>query len=161
MRLELTMMLAYRHCFAILLRNPSEWCLFGFMDASPQWAGRELFAANLELVQYSGGRRTVTRFLLPLVNLGSAYRIVVGKTWAFLWMPLLMGGPDFWAMRTVLERLRSLTTDRGGEFRVRDVKDSLIGFFRAVGAHVPRRALVQQYLFPRCLAPAGRHHIFD
>ena len=76
-------------------------------------------------------------------------------------MLVLVIGPDFRAMRGVLERARSLTTDIGGEFLVRDVHDCRIGFFKAIHAHVPRNAVVQNRLFPMCVASAGWHHVFD
>ena len=155
------MMLAYRQYFKMLLESGEDFAIFVFMDASPQWRGRELYAASIDLIRYSGDVREVHHMLLPLLNLGSHHRTVAGKTWALLWMLILIVGPEYWSLRGILRRIRSFTTDLGGEFLVRDVKDSLIGFMRAVGARVPRKAVVEDWLFPMCLAAVGWHHCMD
>ena len=64
-------------------------------------------------------------------------------------------------LRSVLERIRSFTTDLGTEFLVRDVGDFLIPFMRCIGARVPVAARQHRFLFPFALAAAGWHHIMD
>ncbi len=64
-------------------------------------------------------------------------------------------------LRSVLERIRSFTTDLGTGFLVRDVGDFLIPFMRCIGARVPVAARQQRFLFPFALVAAGWHHIMD
>ena len=84
----------------------------------PNGWGRELFASSLDFVRFSGGSRELVRILLPLVNLGSDYRTVAGKTLAFLWQLVLVVGPCYRSLRGVLQRLRSFTTGLGGGVHV-------------------------------------------
>ena len=155
------MMLAYRQWFRILVDSSDDWSLFAYTDASPQWRGRELFASSLDFIRFSGGSREMVRIQLPLVNIGSEYRTVAGKTFAFLWQLVLVVGPCYRSLRAVLQRIRSFTTDLGGEFMLRDVNDCLIGFLRSLSAVVPRSARVEAFLFPHCLAAVGWHHVMD
>ena len=154
-------MLAFRLWFQNLLSSGVPWFLFVYMDASPQWRGRELFAASIDVVRIVDGERLYSRHLLPLINLGTAYRSAYGKTWAFLWMLVLVGGGKYSMLRSVLESIRSFTTDLGTEFLVRDFGDFLIPFMRCTGARVPVAARQQRFLFPFALAAAGWHHIMD
>ena len=160
-RFDITMMLAYRQWFRLLVDSSDDWSLFAYTDASPQWRGRELFASSLDFIRFSGGSRELVRILLPLVNIGSEYRTVAGKTFAFLWQLVLVVGPCYRSLRAVLQRIRSFTTDLGGEFMLRDVNDCLIGFLRSLSAVVPRSARVEAFLFPHCLAAVGWHHVMD
>ena len=64
-------------------------------------------------------------------------------------------------LRSVLERIRSFTTDLGTEFLVRDVGDFLIPFMRCIGARVLVAARQHRFLFPFALAAAGWHRIMD
>ena len=63
-------------------------------------------------------------------------------------MLVLVCGGNYKMLRSVLERIRSFTTDLGTEFLVRDVGDFLIPFMRCIGARVPVAARQQRFLFP-------------
>ena len=161
LQLDLMAMLTFRHWFRTLVDSGSDsWCLYLHMDASPQWRGRELFAATVDIVRI-GDEKPYSRHLLPLVNLGAAFRTVQGKAWALLWMITLVVGPEYNLLRVFLGKVRSITTDLGGEFLVRDLGDTLIPFLHAIKGRVPRDALQQQFLFPVAIASPGWHHIFD
>ncbi len=135
-RFDIALLLAFRLWFRKLLSSGEPWLLFVYMDASPQWRGRELFVASIDVVRIVDGERLCSRHLLPLINLGTSYRSAYGKTWAFLWMLVLVCGGQYNMLRSVPERIRSFTTDLGTEFLVRDVGDFLIPFMRCFGCLV-------------------------
>ena len=94
-RFDIALMLAFRLWFQNLISSGVPFFLFVYMDASPQWRGRELFAASIDVVRIVDGERLYSRHLLPLINLGTAYRSSYGKTWAFLWMLVLVCGGKY------------------------------------------------------------------
>ena len=114
-----------------------------------------MFAATLDIIRHSSAGSKNSRHLLPLINLGSHFRTVAGKTWALLYMLTLVVGPSFNALLFVLGRVRSITTDLGGELMVRDASDCLLGFMKDIGATIPAGARPEQVLFPIALAAPG------
>ena len=159
-RFDMMMMLAFRFWLADLIASEEKWALYVYMDASPQWRGRELYAATIDVVRPDNAKK-YSRHLLPIINLGVGYRSVLGKGWALLWMLALITGPKYENMRAVLKHIRSITTDLGAEFAVRDLPDCLIGFLRSLGSLTPAAASREEFLFPLCLAAPGWHHLFD
>ena len=64
-RLDLTVVLAWRQFFNILVSSGASWSVYVWMDASPQWRGRELFAASFDLCWVADGVRHCWRRLFP------------------------------------------------------------------------------------------------
>ena len=158
-RMDMMAMMMYRFMFKELAASEEQWCLYVFMDASPQWRGTELFAASIDVSRADSAH--ISRHLLPLLNLGSCFRTVRGKAWAFLKMLALIIGPEYDTLRTVLRNIRSITSDLGHEFAVRDLPDLLIPFLQDLGARVPAKKTKERWLLPLCIAAPGWHHLFD
>ena len=79
LRLDVVAMLAWRHWLAQLMQSGKEWSVYVWMDASPQWRGKELFAASFDLIVVEGDERNLYRRLFPLINIGPGYRGIYGK----------------------------------------------------------------------------------
>ena len=62
----------------------------------------------------------------------------MGRCGLFLWIVLLLVGPRLASLRTFLEHVRSITTDMGTEFGVRESADVLPTFLQAFGVRCPR-----------------------
>ena len=160
-RLDLVAMLAFRFGIRTLLLSGIEFALFVFIDASPQWRGRELYGGTLDIVVYREEGPSYSRHLLPVLNLGTLYRTTYGKTVGLLWMLVLMIGPDYSTLRSVLMRIRALATDLGVAFRIRDSPDFLVPYLRSLGARLPHFAQPERWLLPNAVSAPGWHHIFD
>ena len=100
-----------------LLPSGIEFALFVLIDASPQWRGRELYGGTLDLFVHLEEGPSYSRHLLPVLNLGTLYITAFGKSVGLLWMLVLMIGPDYSTRRSVLMRIRALTTDLGGRIQ--------------------------------------------
>ena len=160
-RFDMVAMLCWRYYFDVLIETSQTWFLYLFMDASPQWRGRDLFAVTFDLVVVCEGSRKYTRVLMPIINLGANYKTVIGKAWGFLWVLQLMIGPRYDRLKETLGRVISITTDLGTEFGIRDLSDCLHDFMISIGASVPRALKPSRWLFPLGLSCPGWHHIWD
>ena len=69
--------------------------------------------------------------------------------------------PNYGRLREVHARIRSVTSDLGGEFHIRDAPDLLVPYLQAKGVRLPPFEAPQQWLLPSALASPGWHHMFD
>ena len=97
-----------------------------------------MFVASLDAIVWNGpDDLEYHRFLRPVINLGTGHRNVIRKCFALLWMLCLIVGPDIAKLRAVLSRIRSLTTDLGGEFKMINLSEMVLPFLRSIGARPP------------------------
>ena len=136
--------------------------LYLYSDGSPQWRGVELLASSIDVrIPMAGGEILRHRRLLPAISINMSMFGVKGKTITLLWQLWLMFGPSYANMRAVLARIRSLTLDFGTEHRMVDSPDILPAFFRMIGADLPPRYVLQDFLFVRALLQPGMRHSVD
>ena len=62
------MILAWMRWLDQLMRSGKEWSVYVWMDVSPQWRGKQLFAASFDLIVVDGDERSLHRRLFPLIN---------------------------------------------------------------------------------------------
>ena len=132
-----------------------------FVDASPQWRGRELYAASFDMMGIVGTALFWQRRLFTQIAISRCMYSALGKTAALLWQILLQVGGEYWAMRAFCNNVAGVTTDLGTEKAIPDHPDILIPFFKSLGIHVPASARRQLHLFPIALASIGWFHLWD
>ena len=82
-------------------------------------------------------------------------------TSGFFWVIVLFVGPSYCALREVLARIASITTDMDVESGIADISDCLIPLCQFVGIAVPRGAAVQRWLLPNPMCVPGWKHRAD
>ena len=159
-RFDLTMMLMHRYAWRATVDADTDIVIW--VDASPQWRGREMYAASYDAATFDSSLRpSSVRRLFPVLSVGSHLRALRGKAYAFLWQVAMVVGFDYGQMRRYLRRVRGITTDFGTEHLLRDAPDWLHDFLLAHGACVPLHAKKLPFLFERALLCPGFHHICD
>jgi hypothetical protein len=131
-----------------------------FIDASPQWRGRELFASSFDLFTFADTVLFQHRLLRQIsigINLYSAF----GKTCALLWQIFLDVGPRYGEIRSFCNSVRSICHDYGAERLVPAQPDFLIPFLRSLHVPIPTNARAQEFLFPFALSMPGWLHQID
>ena len=83
--------------------DPEDLYIFLFVDASPQFRGRELFAASMDLMVGSMSEH-FERKLLPQVRIWTGLFTALGKVVALLWQIWLTAGPDYAQVRLFVTR---------------------------------------------------------
>jgi hypothetical protein len=157
-RLDVVAALLNRRFFEALIGEGEVPAINLWADSSPQWRGRELFAASFEIASPRHWSRRVFPFVSP--QLGCT---AFGKVVTLLWQIFLVVGPSITLMRQFTNNVIAITTDMGTESKLADFPDILHDFYwfisgsDALAATVPRQA----YLFPVALVAAGWRHIFD
>ena len=160
-RFDIMMMLAFKYHFH---ENPdADEDFFIWIDASPQWRGKEMLAASWDTVQHStDGPPKITRRMFPALAIGAHLRDLRGKLYAFLWMVGLQVGFTFSSMVRFLSKVRGLVTDLGTEHLIRDADGRiLIEFLLAQGVPTPPQDECPRFLLPRALLCPGWHHMVD
>ena len=132
-----------------------------FVDASPQWRGRELYAASFDMMGIVATALFWQRRLFTQIAISRCMYSALGKTAALLWQILLQVGGEYWAMRAFCNNVAGVTTDLGTEKAIPDHPDILIPFCKSLGIHVPASARRQLHLFPIALASIGWFHLWD
>ena len=141
--------------------DPEDLYIFLFVDASPQYRGRELFAASMDLMVGSMSEH-FERKLLPQVRIGIGLFTALGKVVALLWQIWLTVGPDYAQVRLFFcNSVLGMCTDLGTERLIPRHADVLLDFYTFLRAPIPRWASRQQYLFPSALVIIGWQHTWD
>ena len=142
-----------------LCASASAWHLFLFLDASPQWRGRELWAATMN------STATLARSLVAVAGADFGLQLrhsSKDKVHALPWQLALVAGPDYDVPRQVLLRVHSVTMDPGVEFQLRVAQDCLATSVvpRGVRSAVvfPGGRAVPVSLLRRLAANCQRHH---
>ena len=154
-RLDAVAMLTWRAIFAEL--DLSRVWFHLWVDGSPQFRGREMFAMTVDIV--IPGEMYVRR-LLPCVSLRSSQMDALSKTVTLLWAIFLMFAPTDISLRAFCSRVRSMCSDQGAERKIAQQMDivepdcpsrsrSTLPFVRAeprlearMGWHDPQRAFL-------------------
>jgi hypothetical protein len=132
-----------------------------FVDASPT-VGHEILGIILELVAYSGAIETR---ILPPVSLAYGAFGLIHKAVALLWSLFLILGPSQAKFDWFRDKVASVTTDMGTEFRLMSMPDISRTFFEylrhknmGVAAPLTNRAFV---LFPKSIRLPGWSHLWS
>ena len=157
-RLDSVAMLLWRRWFASI--DLEDINLYLFVDGSPQWRGRELFAVSFDMIQHKNGDKQMVRRLCPVLQLGRDVMSAAGKLLALLWMLFLLVGPNPSRYMKVLERIRSITSDLGTERKMAHMNDMAPEFWKFLGCR-PADVLRREWMFPRALQAPGWSHIWD
>ena len=111
-RLDAVAMLLYQAFFASSRADLEEMDVFLFVDGSPQWRGRELYASTMDLLADGFYKRV----LLPLLFLGQGSLDTIAKTVGLLWQVMLLTGANH--LQALLGRVRAVLTDGGTERKI-------------------------------------------
>jgi hypothetical protein len=148
----------YRAYWATLDAD-SLW-IFLFADASPQFRGRELFAATFDMYIF-GETMFFRRRKFTQIAVSRNMLTLLGKVTALLWQIFLQVGPHYEGIRRFCDRVGGVTTDMGVEKDIADYRDVLIPFLHHLGVRIPRSAITQEHLFPNALMTVGWFHLWD
>ena len=134
--------------------------IYLFVDGSPQYRGKELFAASMDVFIHSAGG-TVERFrrLLPVVSIGRQQLDTVGKTVSLLWQLTLMVGASM--LPKILRRVRGILTDNGTERKIHTMPNFLRDYYWFIREPPPPDVDQCAMLMPRVLRSSGWRHTFD
>ena len=137
--------------------------IFLFVDGSPQYRGKELFAASMDVFIRPDvpGDGDVEHFrrLLPVVSISRGQLDTIGKTVTLLWQLTLMFGAS--KLPQILRRIRGILTDNGTERKIHTMPNFLRDFYWFIRVPPPPNVDRYQMLMPRVLRSSGWRHSFD
>ena len=157
--LDTAALVLYRALFATFDLGPL-W-IYLFVDGSPQFRGKELFASSFDVISIGAARAFFDRRHFTQIQIHRELFSALGKATALIWQVFLQVGPRYHAMRDFCNAVAGITTDFGTESKLPDMRDILIPFLKALGVSIPRTAVKQTYLFPHALNTIGWFHLWD
>ena len=134
----------------------AELDLFLYCDGSPQWRGRELYAATVDIII---GQMLHCRTLLPIVFLARDEMASTYKTFGLLYQLALLA--SFELLPYVAKRVRSILTDGGVERYIPGASNILGDFYGICNVRPPSAHVPGGRLFPRAVRLLGWRHQFD
>ena len=120
LRLDATACLLERREIAEMMKSPNELASIHLFSDASAVTGTEVQGMVLQFVYACGA---VAESVLPAVSLAHGFYRFVDKVMAFVWALWLVAGPAAAAMRFILGKVRSITTDNGNELRLLDAPD--------------------------------------